>query len=48
MTLSYVLQSGPAKNLSIALRHAQLRTEFASQRDADEHRIIVSYPINIF
>ncbi|RMU39718.1 Porin [Pseudomonas avellanae] len=48
VTLSYVLQSGPAKNLSIALRHAQLRTEFASQRDADEHRIIVSYPINIF
>ncbi|KPY53925.1 Outer membrane porin OprE [Pseudomonas amygdali pv. sesami] len=48
VTLSYVVQSGPAKNLSVALRHAQLRTEFASQRDADEHRIIVSYPINIF
>ncbi|KPX49975.1 Anaerobically-induced outer membrane porin OprE [Pseudomonas syringae pv. helianthi] len=48
VTLSYVVQSGPAKNLSVALRHAQLRTEFASQRDSDEHRVIVSYPINIF
>ncbi|NBA97556.1 OprD family porin [Pseudomonas sp. R5(2019)] len=48
LTLSYVIQSGPAKNLSVALRHAQMRTEFASQRDSDEHRVIVSYPIDIF
>lgn len=48
VTLSYAVQSGPAKNLTVALRHAQLRTGYVSQRDSDEHRVIVSYPINIF
>ena len=47
LTVSYVIQQGPLKNLSIALRHASLRTEVTTQRDSDEHRVIVSYPLNI-
>jgi hypothetical protein len=47
LTVSYVIQQGPLKNLSIALRHASLRTEVTTQRDSDEHRVIVSYPMNI-
>ena len=47
LTVSYVVQQGPLKDLSIALRHASLRTEVSTQRDSDEHRVIVSYPLNI-
>lgn len=47
LTISYTVQSGPAKNLSVALRHASLRSEVSNQRDADEHRIIISYPMNL-
>jgi hypothetical protein len=47
LTVSYVVQQGPFKDLSIALRHASLRTEVSTQRDSDEHRVIVSYPLNI-
>ncbi|WP_287810199.1 OprD family porin [Pseudomonas sp.] len=48
LTLAYTVQSGPAKDLSVALRHASLRTEFPGARDQDEHRVIVTYPINLF
>ncbi len=47
LTLSYVVQQGPLKDLSIVLRHASLRSEVSTQRDTDEHRVIVSYPLNI-
>jgi hypothetical protein len=47
LTVSYVFQQGPLKNLSIALRHASLRTEVTTQRDSDEHRVIISYPLSI-
>jgi len=47
LTVSYVVQQGPFKDLSIALRHASLRTGVSTQRDSDEHRVIVSYPLNI-
>ncbi|TBU81045.1 outer membrane porin, OprD family [Pseudomonas daroniae] len=47
VTLAYTVQSGPAKNLNIQLRHAQLRSTVGNQRDADEHRILINYPINI-
>lgn len=47
LTLSYVVQEGPLKDLSIVLRHASLRSEVSTQRDTDEHRVIVSYPLNI-
>ena len=47
LTVSYVIQQGPLKDLSIALRHASLRTEVSTQRDSDEHRVIISYPLNI-
>lgn len=39
VTLAYTVQSGPAKDLNIQLRHAQLRSTVGNQRDADEHRI---------
>jgi hypothetical protein len=47
LTVSYVFQQGPLKDLRIALRHASLRTEVTTQRDSDEHRVIISYPLNI-
>ncbi|MET0950451.1 MAG: OprD family porin [Pseudomonas sp.] len=47
LTVSYVVQSGPLKKLNVQLRHASLRTEVTTQRDSDEHRVIVSYPLDI-
>lgn len=47
LTVSYVIQQSPLKDLSIALRHASLRSEVSTQRDSDEHQVIVSYPLNI-
>ncbi|MBX8488356.1 OprD family porin [Pseudomonas cichorii] len=47
LTLGYVVQSGPLKKLGVQLRHASLRSEVASQRDSDEHRVIVTYPLDI-
>ncbi|WP_242486378.1 OprD family porin [Pseudomonas sp. TH03] len=29
------------------MRHASLRTGVSTQRDSDEHRVIISYPLNI-
>jgi len=29
------------------VRHASLRTGVSTQRDSDEHRVIISYPLNI-
>lgn len=41
LTVSYVVQQGPLKDLS------SLRTEVSTKRDSDEHRVIISYPLNI-
>ncbi|MNW08655.1 Porin D precursor [compost metagenome] len=43
----YVVQSGPAKNLSFKVRQASYRS---SERGGqlDEVRLITEYPINIF
>lgn len=46
MTLGYVVQSGPAKDLSVQLRYGVFRTDM--QRDTDEYRMIVDYPIDLF
>lgn len=46
MTLAYVVQSGPAKGLSTQLRYGVFRTDM--QRDTDEYRVIVDYPMNLF
>lgn len=49
--LTYVVQSGPAKDLSLRLRNSFLRvSDNASQYNGDgnEVRIFVDYPINVF
>ena len=43
----YVLQSGPAKDLSFRLRQATYRAESAVGTDVDEVRLIVEYPLSI-
>jgi hypothetical protein len=45
-TLSYTVQSGPAKGLSTAIRQGIFRTDM--QRDSDEYRVIIDYPISLF
>jgi hypothetical protein len=53
ISLGYVLQDGPLKNLGFAWKNASLRSELpsaatpgsASQRDQDENRVIVSYTL---
>ena len=46
MTFGYVVQSGPAKGLSTQFRYGAFRTDM--QRDTDEYRVIVDYPLNLF
>ena len=46
LTVSYAVQSGPAKGLSIAMRQGIFRTDM--QRDTDEYRVIIDYPISLF
>ncbi|ASV34837.1 OprD family porin [Pseudomonas reactans] len=43
----YVVQEGPAKNLSFRLRHASYRSSDRGG-EIDEIRIITEYPLNIF
>ena len=43
----YVLQNGPAKDLSFRLRQATYRAESAVGTDVDEVRLIVEYPLSI-
>lgn len=45
-TLGYVVQSGPAKGLNTQLRYGVFRTDM--QRDTDEYRVIIDYPVNLF
>jgi hypothetical protein len=44
--VSYVLQSGALKNLSMTIRNATYRSDFNAK--LDETRIIFNYPISIF
>ncbi|RMT83016.1 OprD family porin [Pseudomonas viridiflava] len=49
--LTYVVQSGPAKDLSIRLRNSFLRVSADAQaynNEGNETRIFVDYPINVF
>jgi hypothetical protein len=44
--LSYTLQSGALKNLSLRLRNSSMRRDY-SNNEFDENRLIVSYPISL-
>ena len=44
----YVVQSGPAKNLSMRVRQATHRMSGVSDSDVDQLRLIVEYPISFF
>ncbi|WP_437883428.1 OprD family porin [Pseudomonas sp. LRF_L74] len=46
LTLGYVVQSGPAKGLNTLVRYGILRS--GMQRDTDEYRVIIDYPIDLF
>lgn len=51
--LKYVVQEGPAKDLSVKLRSSFLRTSTSVQQskyndDGNEVRVFVEYPINVF
>ncbi|MCQ9427050.1 OprD family porin [Pseudomonas sp. LJDD11] len=49
--LTYVVQSGPAKDLSLRLRNSFLRVSEDAKgynREGNETRIFVDYPINVF
>jgi hypothetical protein len=49
--LSYVVQSGPAKDLSVRLRNSWLRVSdnaSAYNSEGNETRIFIDYPINVF
>jgi hypothetical protein len=51
MALTYVVQSGPAKDLSVRLRNSFLRVSqdaSAYNNEGNETRIFVDYPINVF
>ncbi|AKA24064.1 OprD family porin [Pseudomonas chlororaphis] len=50
LELRYVVQAGPARDLSLRVRQATLRSDAAVQRadlpDLDEWRVIVEYPLS--
>ncbi|MFJ7110213.1 OprD family porin [Pseudomonas sp. NPDC098740] len=45
ISVAYVIQEGPLKNLGIAWRNAMWRTDMVGVRDQDENRLIVSYSL---
>ncbi|WP_415758692.1 OprD family porin [Pseudomonas sp. LT1P18] len=45
LTLAYVVQEGPLKNLGLTWKNAMWRSDVPGQRDQDENRLIVSYSI---
>ena len=45
ITVAYVVQEGPLKNLGLMWKNAMWRNDIANQRDQDENRLIVSYSI---
>ncbi|ACO81026.1 OprD family outer membrane porin [Azotobacter vinelandii CA] len=46
--LSYVVQSGPAKNLALRWRNSTIRRDWGADNEYDEQRIIVQYPLSLF
>lgn len=46
LTLAYTVASGPVKGLSTAFRYGIFRTDM--QRDSDEYRVIIDYPVSLF
>ncbi|WP_448111730.1 OprD family porin [Pseudomonas lini] len=45
LTLAYVVQEGPLKNVGVMWKNATWRTNIPGVRDQDENRLIVSYSI---
>ena len=45
LSVAYVLQEGPLKNLGLTWKNATWRTNIAGVRDQDENRLILSYSI---
>ncbi|TBW09341.1 OprD family porin [Azotobacter chroococcum] len=46
--LSYVVQSGPAKDLTLRWRNSTIRRDWGANNKFDEQRIIVQYPLSLF
>ncbi|SEJ31112.1 outer membrane porin, OprD family, partial [Azotobacter beijerinckii] len=46
--LAYVVQSGPAKNLTLRWRNITMRRDWGSNNQFNEQRIIVQYPLSLF
>ncbi|QQE90648.1 OprD family porin [Azotobacter chroococcum] len=46
--LSYVVQSGPAKDLTLRWRNSTIRRDWGANNKYDEQRIIVQYPLSLF
>jgi len=46
--LSYVVQSGPAKELTLRWRNSTIRRDWGANNKYDEQRIIVQYPLSLF
>ncbi|WP_349617970.1 OprD family porin [Azotobacter salinestris] len=46
--LTYVVQSGTLKSLSVKWRNASRRADWGSNNSYDENRLIVQYPLSLF
>jgi hypothetical protein len=46
LSLDYVIQSGPLKNVALGWRNGMSRSE--ASRDADQNRLVVSYSLPLF
>ncbi|SEI76950.1 outer membrane porin, OprD family [Azotobacter beijerinckii] len=46
--LSYVVQSGPAKDLILRWRNSTIRRDWGANNKFDEQRLIVQYPLSLF
>ena len=45
ITVAYVVQEGPLKNLGVTWKNAMWRSDIASTRNQDENRLILSYSL---
>ena len=48
LSVKYVVQDGPAKDLSFRIRQATHRMSGSSDSSSDQVRLIIEYPLNIF
>ncbi|MGV6477289.1 OprD family porin [Azotobacter vinelandii] len=46
--LSYVVQSGSLKNLSVRWRNSTVRRDWGSNNKFEDNRLIVTYPVSLF